>query len=207
MDKAISIAKPIMSSQDVTHDWAHILRVLAYAREIMDGISCVFDREIVEIGCILHDIADHKYETKVNVEEVLSSLCFDEERTEKIRQIIHRTSWSVQKKEQNPNLFEELRIVRDADKLDAMCDEGVLRAFGTAAVRGTPMFMKATPSYEKWSKEGALILEEDGSLIGHLYAKLLHIHKFLYFEISRKIAKPHEKRFEAFVKRAELFRG
>nr|WNL50021.1 metal dependent phosphohydrolase [Marseillevirus sp.] len=207
MDKAVSIAKPIMSSQDVTHDWSHILRVLFYARKIMEECHGDFDREVVEIGCVLHDIADHKYSSRVVVEEVLASLCLSEEKTDKIRQIVHRTSWSVQKKEGDVPVFKELCIVRDADKLDAICEEGMLRAFGTAAIRGNPLFVKTTPSYEEWKEDGMKFLDEDGSLIGHLYSKLLHIHKFLYFDISKKMAKPHKKTFKDFVRRSELFRG
>ncbi|BAU79997.1 metal dependent phosphohydrolase [Tokyovirus A1] len=206
MDRAVAIAKPIMSTQDVTHDWMHVLRVLAHARKIMEETSLTFDREVVEIGCVLHDIADHKYASRVDLEEALSSLCLDEQKTGKIRQIIQRTSWSVQKKEGDVPVFEELRIVRDADKLDAVCEEGVLRAFGTAAIRGTPMFVPSTPSHREWKENGERVLDEDGSLIGHFYAKLFHLRDFFYFDASEEMALPHRKRLEEFVKRMEVFR-
>nr|WQM86987.1 metal dependent phosphohydrolase [Marseillevirus cajuinensis] len=208
MEKAVAVAKEVMSRQDVTHDWLHIKRVLMYARSIMLCTPEVsFDTEVVEIGCVLHDIADHKYSSCVNVEEVLNSLCLEDARKNKVREIIFRTSWSVQRTENDEELSNELRVVRDADKLDAICEEGVLRAFGVAAIRKSPMFVKDTPMYETWKGKGKRMLREDGSLVGHFYAKLFHLHRFLYFETSRKLAKPHHKKLKEFVTRNELFRG
>ncbi|AMQ10629.1 metal-dependent phosphohydrolase [Brazilian marseillevirus] len=176
----------IMSRQDVSHDWHHIKRVVRWAKEIMESLpQGTFDRELVLCGCYLHDVADHKYTGEKDLDKVLWRLPKDYEKMNKLKEIIQRTSWTVQLQEENKEVFIELRIVRDADRLDAFGRHGILRAFATSAKRGTPLVLPTTPELSEFLKNPQNFTEEDGSLIGHFYAKLLRIPEKLYFDVSK----------------------
>ncbi|ALX27421.1 metal-dependent phosphohydrolase [Golden Marseillevirus] len=177
----------IMSKQDVSHDWHHIKRVVSWAEKIMQNLQGEsFDRELVLCGCYLHDVADHKYSGEKDLNKVLWRLPQGYQKMDKLKQIIERTSWSVQLVEENRTpSFVELDIVRDADRLDALGVVGVLRAFGVAAKRRSPLVLDSTP---RLCEQKTLIGKEDGSLVGHFYAKLFHIPEKLNFAFSKQEA-------------------
>ena len=56
---------------DASHDWAHVDRVVRNARTIarLEGITDPAELSIVELGALLHDIADHKYSTASAIDE------------------------------------------------------------------------------------------------------------------------------------------
>lgn len=183
------ISKEMMSKQDVSHDYHHILRVVKWAELIMSTLSeGSFDRELVLCGCYLHDIADHKYTQDKTPEEILERLPEEYGNKRRLLEIIQRTSWSVQLREKDEKEFIELQIVRDADRLDGLGRYGILRAFATAAKRGSPLVLPTTPTLCEFMKTPEAFCEEDGSLVGHFYAKLLRIPDKLYFAISKEEA-------------------
>lgn len=49
-----------MAANDVSHDWSHIERVWKTAKTIAVSEN-IQDVEAVELGALLHDIADWKY--------------------------------------------------------------------------------------------------------------------------------------------------
>lgn len=176
------ISKEMMSKQDVSHDYHHILRVVKWAELIMSTLpGDSFDRELVLCGCYLHDIADHKYTQDKAPEEILERLPEEYGNKRKLLEMIKRTSWSVQLREKDEEVFVELQIVRDSDRLGKY---GTHRAFATAAKKGTPLVLPTTPKFG--SEVG--IGQEDGSLVGHFYAKLFHIPSKLYFDFSKEEA-------------------
>ena len=175
----------IMSKQDVSHDWHHIKRVIGWANQIMRTLpDGTYDRELVICGCLLHDVADHKYTGEKDLDKVLWRLPKDYEKMDKLKEIIERTSWTVQLQEGDKEVFQELQIARDSDRLDALGKYGILRAFAVAAKRGTPLVLPTTPCFGTEVGIG----QEDGSLVGHFYAKLFHIPSKLYFDFSKEEA-------------------
>lgn len=177
------ISKEMMSKQDVSHDYHHILRVVKWAELIMSTLSeGSFDRELVLCGCYLHDIADHKYTQDKTPEEILERLPEEYGNKRRLLEIIQRTSWSVQLREKDEKEFIELQIVRDSDRLGKY---GTRRAFATAAKRGFPLVLPTTPKF--WDG-GFRIGQEDGSLAGHFYVKLFHIPEKPYFGFSKEEA-------------------
>lgn len=183
------ISKEMMSKQDVSHDFHHILRVVKWAELIMSTLpEGSFDRELVLCGCYLHDIADHKYTQDKAPEEILERLPEEYGNKRKLLEMIKMTSWSVQLREKDEEVFVELQIVRDADRLDGLGRYGILRAFATAAKRGSPLVLPTTPTLCDFMGTPDAFCKEDGSLIGHFYAKLFRIPDKLYFAISKEEA-------------------
>ena len=59
IEKTIIFVKDTLKNAEGGHDWFHIERVLNNARLIAEGENA--DLEVVELGALLHDIADSKF--------------------------------------------------------------------------------------------------------------------------------------------------
>ncbi|QHN71310.1 Histidine decarboxylase domain protein [Mollivirus kamchatka] len=201
-------AQVVMAGYDVSHDMQHIARVLANAEVVMDSLSneaVEFDARAVRIGALLHDVADHKYagsDARQRVQNCMEYLMVttppgdpllgDDVALAKIRAIIERTSYTTHLKERQMNPIPytppEVAIARDADMLDAMGTIGNLRAFAVSAIRKTPAAHATTPTVDEWRAAGCKVLEEDGSLAGHYYAKLLHLPSLMFTDKAKQMA-------------------
>ena len=59
IDKTILFVKTTLAQAEGGHDWFHIERVYKNALLIAESEKC--DLEIVQLGALLHDIADSKF--------------------------------------------------------------------------------------------------------------------------------------------------
>lgn len=60
VENAVRVA---LTGNDASHDWSHVERVVRNAKKIasLEGIVEPELLSIIEIGALLHDIADYKY--------------------------------------------------------------------------------------------------------------------------------------------------
>lgn len=179
--------KKIHTSQDSSHDFLHIKRVLDNAIHLNSYYRG--DSELIAYLSILHDIEDEKLNTNVEIKEILEETDLSVELKNQIINLCKLISFSnfVNLKDE----CIEVQIVSDADKLDAIGAIGIARAFAYGNNKKRPFY---------YSKDEKLIGENDAT-IDHFQHKLLHIDQYLYTEKAKLIAKERIKFLRKFVKR------
>lgn len=142
---------------DASHDYCHVLRVLALAEQILfveqrANPSVFYNSTIVTLAALMHDIGDHKYwppgtllddaeDPTTLVTSTLLKLGAPLCQARCVQTIVKSVSYSHEMRDpahtrgvllQHP----ELAIVQDADRLDALGAVGIGRAFTYSAVKG-----------------------------------------------------------------------
>nr|UMO79931.1 Phosphohydrolase [Pandoravirus aubagnensis] len=215
--RAASYARSVMEVFDGSHDWSHIERVLGHAERIVTAPDftavTTVDLDLITLGCMLHDVADHKYAAArgMTTDECISRCLTyvaaagqtDETTLARLKDIMRWTSYSATRDAAKKGIvvpgFDELDVVRDADRLDALGVVGIARASMYGAARGSTLVAPATPTVSEWRACGSPVLGEDGSVAGHFYAKLLHLETTLATTPAKRMAAPLTKLMEAWV--------
>ena len=125
------------------HDWWHIHRVWKLSRRIAEAESV--DMLVVELAALLHDIADAKFhegdETigPRRAARFLTDLGVGKEIVIHVKSIIENISFKGGNfnREFHSN---ELDVVQDADRLDAIGAIGIARAFNYGGFKNRPMY-------------------------------------------------------------------
>lgn len=122
-----------MEGEGTGHDWWHILRVRNTALAIAKQEKA--DLFIVELAVLLHDIADHKFHggdstlgPKV-ARDWLQKPGVIKEVIDHVENIIANMSFHKSLDGKAEFMSKELKVVQDADRLDAMGAIGIARAF------------------------------------------------------------------------------
>ena len=146
---------------------------------------------VIELAALLHDIADPKFhngdETIASriVNEFLTEQKVDSETIEKVIFIIENMSFK-NRNDAPENLPLELKIVQDADRLDAIGAIGIARTFNFGGYKNNLMYHpdiepKLNQSKEEYKKS-------NGTTINHFYEKLLLLKDLLNTETAKEIA-------------------
>ena len=166
-------ARECSKDNEPGHDFNHVLRVRNLALAIASDIKC--NIELVEVVAYLHDVNDHKFESKHNLRDFLDSINISNEYKEKTIYIVNHLSFSKYPK-LDDDFPVEGKIVSDADRIDAIGAIGIARAFSYGGSKNR--------SFEETLK--------------HFDEKLLILDHFLYFSKSKKIAKKRMKILKTF---------
>ncbi|AGO84482.1 Phosphohydrolase [Pandoravirus salinus] len=215
--RAASYARSVMGNFDGSHDWSHIERVLGHAERIVTApdfaAAATVDLDLVVLGCMLHDVADHKYAAArgMTPDESISHCLahvaaagqIDATTLARLGDIMRWTSYSATRDAAKKGIvvptFVELDVVRDADRLDALGAVGIARASMYGAARGSTLVAPTTPTVAEWCARGSPVYDEDGSVAGHFYAKLLHLEATLATAPAKRMAVPLIGLMEAWV--------
>lgn len=126
-----------LDSESSGHDYAHVMRVFKNAIFIAQSEQGV-DMDVLKPAVLLHDIAysqkfiegDYSAESKRIASRHLSRKTFSKEQIDRILFAIeHHTIWL----KSDPNVPIEVKILRDADRLDHLGYTGIVRAIAYAA--------------------------------------------------------------------------
>jgi uncharacterized protein len=160
-------------ARDGAHDSTHLLRVWRNVEKIVEEEGG--DTEILLAATLLHDciwvdksssersIASRLAATKAS--HVLSSLCWQEDRINQVQHAIEAHSFSAG----IPPTSLEARILRDADRLDAIGFIGVARCFYLAGMRKASIYDPTDPAAEHRD------LDDMSYALDHFQAKLLRL--------------------------------
>ncbi len=192
-DKEIILAtekylKENFAGEATGHDWYHIRRVWNLSKSIADEEGDV-DMFIVEMGALLHDIADHKFhggdETvgPQRAAEYLNQYDIDEQSKQKIVQIVEEISFKGLGVATIMST-KEGEIVQDADRLDAMGAIGVARAFAYGGSKGRPIYDPLIKPVCHTSF--AAYKTSTAPTLNHFYEKLLGLKDRLNTDTGRK---------------------
>lgn len=183
------------------HDWWHMWRVWQNAKLI--GKTEKVDMFIVEMGALLHDISDWKFNSKkdsesgVQARKWLTQFILDEKTVNHICDIVANVSFKGVGVTPEMKTLEG-KVVRDADRLDALGAIGIARAFAYGGAVNRSMYDPTEPPYiHKTQKE---YMNKKSHSINHFYEKLLHLKDLMRTETGRRLAEKRHRYMEEFLK-------
>jgi uncharacterized protein len=190
--RTIKFVKKTLTGAEGGHDWFHIERVYKNSLLIAQEESC--DLLVVELGALLHDIADSKFydgdETigPILARKFLESENIDPSSIDHVVQIILNISFKSSLDPQTSNQFSstELKIVQDADRLDAIGAIGIARAFNYGGFKNRPLYNPEIEPNMNMDKE--TYKKSKAPTINHFYEKLLLLKDKMNTKTGRKIA-------------------
>lgn len=189
IQNTVEFVKEKLEGAEAGHDWFHIERVWKLSKKIAETESC--NQEVVELAALLHDIADPKFHNgdetlalKVS-REFLESQNAAEELIEQVLFIIKNISFK-NRGEVPQNLPVELKIVQDADRIDAIGAIGIGRTFNFGGFKNNPMYDPNVEPKLNMSKEE--YKKSNGTTINHFYEKLLLLKDLMNTEKGKEIA-------------------
>lgn len=207
MDKKVVIERTrmyvhdVMSTDATGHDWWHVDRVTKTALTIAESEEGA-DSFVVELGALLHDIADHKFHNgdaskgpKV-AREWLEQLEVDEEIIQKVCDIITQISFKGANVD-TPMSSVEGSIVQDADRLDALGAVGVARCFAYGGHKSQPLYHPAIKphmhsSFEEYKKAKT-------TSVNHFYEKLLLLKDRMNTNTGKELAQQRHAFMEKYL--------
>ena len=190
--RTIDYVKKTLADAEGGHDWFHIERVYKNSLLIAQQEQC--DLFVVELGALLHDIADSKfYDGDESIgpklaREFLESENIDQSSIDHVIQIIHNISFKSSLNPQRANQFSstELKIVQDADRLDAIGAIGIARAFNYGGFKNRPLYNPEIEPNMNMDKE--TYKKSKAPTINHFYEKLLLLKDKMNTKTGQKIA-------------------
>lgn len=138
IEQCKELVQKIYEQMDASHDFQHIERVLMNAEAILQTEPTA-DAKIVKLAVYLHDVSDAKYaQDKSAQNAILAQLALADAERQHIEDIIESVSFN------GGNALEaktiEAKIVRDADRLDAIGAVGIARTFAYGGAKGRKMY-------------------------------------------------------------------
>jgi uncharacterized protein len=200
IQKTIAFVKSRLEHAEGGHDWHHTQRVLNNAMLIAKGETV--NSLIVQLGALLHDIADSKFHNgdetigpKV-AREFLMDLNVESSVMEHVVKIIENISF---KGGNEPQQFKslELDVVQDADRLDALGAIGIARTFNYGGFKNRALFDPEIKPNLKMTKEEYKTF--NNPTINHFYEKLLLLKDKMNTPTGRQIAKKRHQFMEEFL--------
>ncbi|UMQ43840.1 HD domain-containing protein [Chryseobacterium sp. Y16C] len=199
----IEFVKEKLEGAEAGHDWFHIERVWKLSRKIAEKENC--NIEVVELSALLHDIADPKFHNgdetlalKIS-REFLESQNAPEDIIEQVLFVIKNISFK-NRGEAPKNLPIELKIVQDADRIDAIGAIGIGRTFNFGGFKNNPMYDPNSKPNLNMTKEE--YKKSNGTTINHFYEKLLLLKDLMNTSEGKKIA---EERHDFMLKFLDQF--
>ncbi|MDP9960171.1 HD domain-containing protein [Chryseobacterium lathyri] len=174
IENTVEFVKEKLEGAEAGHDWYHIERVWKLSKKIAATEDC--NQEVVELSALLHDIADPKFHNGDETiapkiaREFLEGQQISEGVIEKVLFIIKNISFK-NRGEVPAGLPIELKIVQDADRIDAIGAIGIGRTFNFGGFKNNPMYDPEVQPSLNMSKEE--YKKSNGTTINHFYEKLL----------------------------------
>jgi len=191
INQTVKFVRSSLQDAEGGHDWFHIERVWKNSKLIAKKEDV--DLFIVELGALLHDIADAKFyngdETvgPKKARQFLESIQVDDSIIQHIESIINNISFK-NSLDTNKKTFtsKELVVIQDADRLDAMGAIGIARAFNYGGFKNRELYNPEIKPVLNQSKES--YKKSAAPTINHFYEKLLLLKEKMNTETGKKIA-------------------
>jgi uncharacterized protein len=200
IDRTITFVQDTLQGAEGGHDWWHILRVWNNAKLIAKTENV--DLLIVELGALLHDIADAKFHNgdetiaPKKARKFLESLNVTENIIMHIEQIISNISFkggNFEQKFTSP----ELDVIQDADRLDAIGAIGIARTFNYGGFKNREIYNPNIKANLHMTKEE--YKKSTAPTLNHFYEKLLLLANKMNTKTGLKIAKARHQYMEDFL--------
>jgi len=181
--------KTNFNQESTGHDWWHIKRVHDLSLQINEIEKK--DEFIVRMIALLHDVFDEKFsdgDVKQNLENLMKKLNIYNEIDEKdIKNIIHSIeNLGFKGGFNNIEISDEGKIVKDADRIDAIGAIGLARCFAYNGKKGNVIYDPDMGIVEINNQEE--YRNKKRHAINHFYEKLLKIKNTISTETGKQIA-------------------
>ncbi len=182
------------------HDWWHVYRVWRTARHICETEKV--DRLVVELGALLHDIADAKFHSgdesvgPAKAKAWLESIGVSATLVDHVVQIVQNVSF---KNSFLPARFTspELAVVQDADRLDALGAIGIARTFQYGGFKNREIYNPEIPPNPDQTKEA--YKNSTAPTLNHFYEKLLLLKNRMNTATGRQMAVARHEFMEKYL--------
>ncbi len=196
----VTFVKQTLAGAEGGHDWWHIYRVWQLAKRI--AVSEKADMLVVELGALLHDIADAKFHNGDEsvgpklAQEFLRSHNVDNQLIEHVVNIIDNISFGGGNQQQHFN-SPELNVVQDADRLDALGAIGIARTFNYGGFKNREMYNPdIKPNLHMTKVE---YRNSTAPTLNHFYEKLLLLKDRMNTQTGKLIAEKRHLFMEEFL--------
>jgi len=201
ISKTASFIQEKFKAEGSGHDWFHIARVWRLSKHIAQNEKQA-DLLTVELGALLHDIADWKFHdgdmeagSKAS-RKWLEGIQVSDDVIKKVEDIVRSISFKAEgEKLELPSL--ESRIVFDADKIDAIGAIGIARAFAFGGHKGRLLYDPNVKPIKNMTFEQRL--KSETHTINHFYEKLLLLKDLMQTETGKQMAERRHKFMEKFL--------
>ena len=200
IDQTVKFVKETLVNAEGGHDWWHIYRVWQLAKKIAATEKTTL--LIVELGALLHDIADAKFNDgdesigPKKARDFLQSISVEEELIAHVEKIIQHISFKGGNFEQAFNST-ELAVVQDADRLDAIGAIGIARTFNYGGFINRAIYNPNIQPNLNMSKEE--YKNSTAPTINHFYEKLLLLKDRMNTSTGKAMAVHRHQYMEQFL--------
>ena len=200
INDTIAFVKKELENAEGGHDWFHIERVYKNAVLIANGENC--DILIVQLGALLHDIADSKFHDGDETVGPKKARLFLGSKNVPVNTIAHvvniieNISFKGGHKAKKLSSL-ELDIVQDADRLDAIGAIGIARTFNYGGFKNRAIYNPEINPNLNMSKEE--YKNSDAPTINHFYEKLLLLKDKMNTKTGKEIAAQRHEFMELFL--------
>lgn len=201
IEQTIVYVKDILKNAEGGHDWHHIERVYRNVLLITKGEQDC-DLNVVYLAALLHDIADSKfYQGDETIgpklaKNFLEGISVDSNVIEHVVKIIENISFKGGNFTRSFDSL-ELKIVQDADRLDAIGAIGIARAFNYGGFKNLPIYDPTIAPRMQMTKEE--YKNYKGTTVNHFFEKLLLLKDLMHTETAKKIATERHQYMEGFL--------
>jgi uncharacterized protein len=200
INKTIEFVKESLGGAEGGHDWWHAYRVWKMAIRIAEQETS--DMFVVQLGALLHDIADAKFHggnEAIGPEmagKFLTKLGVEKQVIDHIVAIIQHISF---KNSFTENKFSsvELNIIGDADRLDAIGAIGIARTFNYGGHKGFALYDPELPPQIFTNKED--YKNSKAPTLNHFYEKLLLLKDRMKTQTGKELAEKRHHFMETYL--------
>ncbi len=199
MNNLMDKVRGIYEQFDASHDFQHIERVYQNALAILQAEPDA-DAEVVKIAVLLHDVSDKKYtDSKEQENKLIAELSLSEEKKQHIRDCIAQVSFNGGNELEATSL--EAKIVRDADRLDAIGAIGIARTFAYGGAKGRKLYDKEESARTDMTEEE--YRNKNTSSVTHFYEKLLLLKDLMITDKGKQMAEERHQFMVQFLEQLQ----
>jgi uncharacterized protein len=201
INKTVDFVKNTLAEAEGGHDWWHIYRVWKNAEHIAQKEGGV-DMLIVELGALLHDIADSKFHDgdeeigPKTARDFLVSLKLPNSIVEHVENIVRHISFKGALEGQRWT-SPELAVVQDADRLDAVGAIGIARTFNYGGHKGRSLYDPDIKPNLEMNKEE--YKNSTAPTLNHFYEKQLLLKDLMNTKTGKEMAKGRHEFMEQYL--------
>ncbi len=200
VNNTIAFVKKELQNAEGGHDWFHVERVYKNSLLLAKSENC--NTTIVILGALLHDIADSKFHNgdetigPKKAVEFLKTQGVDNNVIVHVVKIIENISFKGGKEKQ---LFRsnELDVVQDADRLDALGAIGIARTFNYGGFKNREIYNpEIKPDLNMFKEQ---YKKSTAPSINHFYEKLLLLKDRMNTKTGKKIAEQRHQFMQLYL--------